>query len=314
MLNQRTGCMGPSGEDAEQEAEDFAALLIYRLGRLPSDRSSIVQVRLGGVWLIVWVIAGLLGMATGLRIGWALVNKRSVVSSAMIVALGNLALVAAFNWPPLTVLIDRALHWPNISVGLSQVALVGCAAGSCVMITSVASPTARGHPPDRDVPEYVVAAVIAATTLVLFFGPAGSRRCHRRSTWAVTPLRRAARCRGCSAALRAVLHLDLLGRDAALQPHPARAGPVPVHPRDRADPGGHRLLPDAGGRQHPPGRHRHRGDAAGRRHADRRAGLAAARDRGLVRRPTGDADDRPDTQELERRQPDVGIGERPRGR
>ncbi|BBX67743.1 ImmA/IrrE family metallo-endopeptidase [Mycolicibacterium psychrotolerans] len=47
MLNQRTGCMGPNGEDAEQEAEDFAALLIYRLGRLPSDRSSIVQVRLG---------------------------------------------------------------------------------------------------------------------------------------------------------------------------------------------------------------------------------------------------------------------------
>ncbi|WP_299556484.1 DUF955 domain-containing protein [uncultured Mycolicibacterium sp.] len=47
MLNQRTGCMGPSGEDAEQEAEDFAALLLFRLGRLPSDRSSIVQVRLG---------------------------------------------------------------------------------------------------------------------------------------------------------------------------------------------------------------------------------------------------------------------------
>jgi hypothetical protein len=47
MLNQRTGCMGPSGEEAEQEAEDFAALLGYRLGRLRSDRSSIVQVRLG---------------------------------------------------------------------------------------------------------------------------------------------------------------------------------------------------------------------------------------------------------------------------
>jgi len=47
MLNQRTGCMGPAGEEAEQEAEDFAALLVYRLGRLPSDRSSIVQVRLG---------------------------------------------------------------------------------------------------------------------------------------------------------------------------------------------------------------------------------------------------------------------------
>jgi hypothetical protein len=47
MLNQRTGCMGPSGEDHEQEAEDFAALLVHRLGRLPSDRASIVQVRLG---------------------------------------------------------------------------------------------------------------------------------------------------------------------------------------------------------------------------------------------------------------------------
>ena len=47
MLNMRTGCMGPGGEDVEQEAEDFAALLLYRLGRLPSDRSSIVQVRLG---------------------------------------------------------------------------------------------------------------------------------------------------------------------------------------------------------------------------------------------------------------------------
>lgn len=47
MLNQRTGCMGPGGEDVEQEAEDFAALLLYRLGRLPSDRASIIQVRLG---------------------------------------------------------------------------------------------------------------------------------------------------------------------------------------------------------------------------------------------------------------------------
>lgn len=47
MLNQRTGCMGPAGADAEQEAEDFAALLLYRLGRLPSDRASIVAVRLG---------------------------------------------------------------------------------------------------------------------------------------------------------------------------------------------------------------------------------------------------------------------------
>ena len=47
MLNQRTGCMGPGGEDIEQEAEDFAALRWYRLGRLRSDRASSAQVRLG---------------------------------------------------------------------------------------------------------------------------------------------------------------------------------------------------------------------------------------------------------------------------
>ena len=52
------------------------------------------------------MIAGLLGLATGLRIGWALVNKQSLVSAAMILALGSLGLVAALNWQPLTLLID----------------------------------------------------------------------------------------------------------------------------------------------------------------------------------------------------------------
>lgn len=120
--------------------------------------------------MIIWVIAGLLGLATGLRIGWALVNKQSVVSSAMIVALGSLAAVAALNWPPLTLLLDSTLHWPNISIGLSQVALVACAAGSCVMITSAASP----HYPVRTrraaLIQYGIAAVIALITLVSFFG------------------------------------------------------------------------------------------------------------------------------------------------
>jgi len=119
--------------------------------------------------LILWVIAGLLGMATGLRIGWALVNKQSVVSTAMIVALGSLAVVAALNWPPLTLLLDTTLHWPNISIGLSQVALIACAAGSCVMITSVAS--TRGPAVTRRIAlfQYGIAAVIAIVTLVLFF-------------------------------------------------------------------------------------------------------------------------------------------------
>lgn len=119
--------------------------------------------------MIVWVIAGLLGLATGLRIGWALVNKQSVVSAAMIVALGSLGLVAALNWQPLTLLIDTALQWPNLAIGLSQVALIACAAGSCVMITSVAS----NHSPATNrriaMAQYAVAAVIAAVTLVLFF-------------------------------------------------------------------------------------------------------------------------------------------------
>ena len=89
--------------------------------------------------MIIWVIAALLGLATGLRIGWALVNKQSLVSTAMILALGCLGLVAALNWQPLTLLIDTALHWPNVAMGLSQVALIASAAGSCVMITTVAS-------------------------------------------------------------------------------------------------------------------------------------------------------------------------------
>ena len=118
--------------------------------------------------MTVWVIAGLLGMATGLRIGWALVNRQSVVSGAMIVALGGLALVAALNWPPLTLLIDTALGWPNISVGLSQVALVGSAAGSCVMITSVASDHGPRVARRMAVAQYGLAAVIAAVSMALF--------------------------------------------------------------------------------------------------------------------------------------------------
>lgn len=119
--------------------------------------------------MTVWAIAGLLGMATGVRIGWALVNKQSLVSVAMIIALGSLAIVAALNWPPLSLLLDTALHWPNISVGLSQVALVACAAGSCVMITSVAS--ARTPAVIRRIAmlQYGVAIVIAVVSLALFF-------------------------------------------------------------------------------------------------------------------------------------------------
>ena len=119
--------------------------------------------------MIIWVIAGLLGLATGLRIGWALVNKQSLVSTAMIVALGSLGAVAALNWPPLTLLIDTVLRWPNISVGLSQVALIGCAAGSCVMITSVSSVSSAAAIRKIALAQYGVAAVIAVVSLAVFF-------------------------------------------------------------------------------------------------------------------------------------------------
>ena len=119
--------------------------------------------------MIIWVIAGLLGLATGLRIGWALVNKQSLVSTAMILALGSLGLVAALNWQPLTLLIDTVLRWPNISMGLSQVALVACAAGSCVMITTVASARKPATIRKIAIAQYSVAGVIAAASLVAFF-------------------------------------------------------------------------------------------------------------------------------------------------
>ncbi|MCX6481075.1 MAG: hypothetical protein NTY24_12015, partial [Mycobacterium sp.] len=118
--------------------------------------------------MIVWVVAGLLALGTGLRIGWALVNRQSVVSGAMIVALGSLDVLAALNWPPLTLLVDTAIGWPNISIALSQVALVASAAGSCVMITSVSATRAAAPARRLAVVQYAIAAVIAAVSLGMF--------------------------------------------------------------------------------------------------------------------------------------------------
>jgi hypothetical protein len=77
--------------------------------------------------LIIWVIAGLLGLATGLRIGWALVNKQVTGQHRHDPGARQPRIGAALNWQPLTLLLDTLLHWPNISMGLSQVALVACA-------------------------------------------------------------------------------------------------------------------------------------------------------------------------------------------
>ena len=119
--------------------------------------------------MIIWVIAGLLGLATGLRIGWALVNKQSLVSSAMILALGSLGLVAALNWQPLTLLIDTLFRWPNVATVLSQVALIACAAGSCVMITSASSNRKPVTIKRIAMIQYGVAGLIGLLTFVAFF-------------------------------------------------------------------------------------------------------------------------------------------------
>ncbi|GAB3222326.1 hypothetical protein GCM10027535_22180 [Mycolicibacterium hippocampi] len=87
----------------------------------------------------------------------------------MILALGSLGVVAALNWQPLTLLIDTLLKWPNISIGLSQVALIGCAAGSCVMITTVSSVRTPATAKKIAIAQYSVAAVIAGASLALFF-------------------------------------------------------------------------------------------------------------------------------------------------
>ena len=119
--------------------------------------------------MIVWVIAGLLGVATGLRVGWALVNKQSVVSTAMMLALGSMGFVAALNWQPLTLLVDTVLRWPNISIAISEVALTLCAASSCVMITSAATAKKPAVTTGLAAANYAIAAVIATVSAVLFF-------------------------------------------------------------------------------------------------------------------------------------------------
>jgi hypothetical protein len=84
-------------------------------------------------------------------------------------ALGSLAVVAALNWQPLTLLVDTLLHWPNISIAFSQVALTLCAAASCVMILTVASGRRPAVTRGLAWAHYSVALVIAAVSVALFF-------------------------------------------------------------------------------------------------------------------------------------------------
>jgi len=118
--------------------------------------------------MIIWVVAGLLALATGFRIGWALVNRQSVVNAGMIVALTGLTLFAALNWSPLSALVDSALGRPNVSAALSLVALVASATGSAVMITSVASTRGPASTRRWAVLQYLVGALLAAVVVGWF--------------------------------------------------------------------------------------------------------------------------------------------------
>ena len=87
-------------------------------------------------------------------------------TTAWTLALGSLVLVAALSWQPLALLVDTMMQWRNFAMGLlSQVALVACVAGSCVMITTIAS----GHKPAVTrrfaIAQYSIAAVFVGRAL-----------------------------------------------------------------------------------------------------------------------------------------------------
>jgi hypothetical protein len=96
-------------------------------------------------------------------------------TAALALALGSLVLVAALSWQPLALLIDTMMHWPNIAMALMPVALVACAAGLCVMLTTVAA----GHQPHVirrfAIAQYSIAAFIAAVGSLVTFFAAGQR-------------------------------------------------------------------------------------------------------------------------------------------
>jgi len=91
-------------------------------------------------------------------------------TAAGTLALGSLVLVAALSWQPLALLVDTMMQWRNFAMGLlSQVALVACVAGSCVMITTIASGHKSAVTRRFAIAQYSLAAVIAAVSLVMFF-------------------------------------------------------------------------------------------------------------------------------------------------
>jgi uncharacterized membrane protein YidH (DUF202 family) len=96
--------------------------------------------------------------------------------AALTLALGSLLAAAALSWQPLALLVDTLMHWPNIAIGLfSPLALVAGVALACVMLTSVASGRDPASTRHFTIAQCVLASVIAAVSLVMFYA-AGLRR------------------------------------------------------------------------------------------------------------------------------------------
>jgi cell division protein FtsW (lipid II flippase) len=84
----------------------------------------------------------------------------------------------------LTLMLDTVLRWNNVSMGLSHVALIACAAGSCVMVTTADGatgvPQAQPGLQRRKVPWLLpLLYVLLALTLMLWAGMRYSSRSRR---------------------------------------------------------------------------------------------------------------------------------------
>jgi hypothetical protein len=96
------------------------------------------------------------------------INSTARGLHAAALTLGSLGTAAALTWQPLALLVDTVMRWPNIAMALIQVALITCAAGICVLVTTAVS----GHNPAvvqrHATAQYSIAATVAAVSIAIF--------------------------------------------------------------------------------------------------------------------------------------------------
>ncbi len=147
-------------------------------------------------------------------------------------------MVAALNWQPLTLLLDTLLHWPNISMALSQVALVALRGRQ--LRDDHDGLVARVSPPSFAASRCGSTASQSSSpsrAMVAFFAAGQQPEMSPEEYLRTQPrLRRHRTVMAAATAVRAAgAHAGVMGRHAALEPNPARPGAVRVHRRHRAD-------------------------------------------------------------------------------